>query len=79
MQYFTNVSHASNSTQISGGSNSNGVGNNGSNKKIVLLKLPVAIQFNKLVYGIMLGVQVSSKEILYYDKLQLYEKEQTHI
>lgn len=43
MQYFTNVSHASNSTQISGGSNSNGVGNNESNRKIVLLKLPVTI------------------------------------
>ena len=79
MQYFTNVSHASNSTQVSGGNNNNGAGNNGSNKKIVLLKLPVTIQVNKLVYGIMLGVQVSSKQILYYDKLQLYEKEQTHI
>lgn len=37
------------------------IGTGNASKKIVLLKLPTILEVNKLVYGIMLGVQVTSK------------------
>lgn len=48
-------------------------------KKILTLKLPVTLEVAKLVYGIMIGVQINNKEVMYYDRFQLYEKEVTHI
>lgn len=41
---------------------------------MVLLKLPLALEVNKIVYGVTLGVPVNKKEVVYYDKFQLYEK-----
>jgi hypothetical protein len=44
-------------------------------RKLISLKLPVSLEVNKLIYGIMIGVQLNnSKEVGYYDKFQLYEK-----
>lgn len=58
-KYFTNVSKGD---------------GKGTGQKLIVLKLPITLEVNKIVYGITLGVPVNNKEVMYYDKFQLYEK-----
>ena len=47
----------------------------GSGQKMIMLKLPISLEVNKIVYGVRLGIQANKNEIVYYDKFQMFEKE----